>query len=550
MQFNGDNTTTSQPAKTARGGVPYLRAGLPYLALGLLLILSMLACSLGARTSADPIFTPPNGQGVHPTADSQKTAPTLSADPAEATLTSTEAATPDEPTAVPTSTNTPTPSSTPTSSAPYLYYTQAGDTLPVVAIRFGVQPAEISSPDPLPQKNLLPPNQLLIIPRRLANTTSSQHLLPDSEVVFSPSAMDFDVAAYVKQAGGYLASYHNFINNGGEMTGADIILRVARDNSINPRLLLAILEYQSGWVLGQPGNLAQSEYPLGMIDPARKGLYNQLMWAVSQLSVGFYGWREGLLTEITFPDGVTARLAPDLNAGSVALLYYFAKVYDTQTWAKMADINHGLPALHERMFGSPWVRAMGIEPLYPPDLTQPPLILPFVINQVWALTGGPHGAWEHDGALAALDFAPGSTESGCVKSDMWVVAAAAGKVVRSEYGIVVLDMDGDGYEQTGWDILYLHIASDGRVALGAWVEKGDLIGHPSCEGGEATGTHVHIARKYNGEWIPADGPIPFNLDGWIAHAGGQPYLGSLTRGDQTVTASQVGSYESVLRRTP
>jgi murein DD-endopeptidase MepM/ murein hydrolase activator NlpD len=521
---------------------------------GVFIILSMLACSLGAKTSADPIFTPPNGQdsaSKHPpTVEEQQNSPTLSADPLEATLVSTETATPDEPTSVPTSTDTPTPNPTPTSSAPYLYYTQAGDTLPVVAIRFGVQPANISSPDPLPPKNLLPPNQLLIIPRRLANTTTSQHLLPDSEVVFSPSAMDFDVADYVKQAGGYLASYHSFVTNGGEMTGADIILRVARDNSINPRLLLAILEYQSGWVLGQPGNLAQSEYPLGMIDLAKKGLYNQLMWAVEYLSVGFYGWREGLLTEITFPDGTTARLAPDLNAGSVALLYYFAKVYDTQTWVKMADINHGLPALSDRMFGSPWVRAMKIEPLYPPDLTQPPLILPFVINQVWSLTGGPHGAWEHEGALAALDFAPGSTESGCVKSDMWVVATAAGKVVRSEYGIVVLDLDGDGYEQTGWDILYLHIASDGRVRLGAWVEKGDLIGHPSCEGGEATGTHVHIARKYNGEWIPADGPIPFNLDGWIAHAGEQPYLGSLTRGDQTVTASQVGSFESVLRRSP
>jgi len=86
--------------------------------------------------------------------------------------------------------------------------------------------------------------------------------------------------------------------------------------------------------------------------------------------------------------------------------------------------------------------------------------------------------------------------------------------------------------------------------LGAWVEKGDLIGHPSCEGGEATGTHVHIARKYNGEWIYADGPIPFNLDGWIAHAGPKPYIGTLTKGNQIVTASQYGSFESVIRRVP
>ncbi len=38
------------------------------------------------------------------------------------------------------------------------------------------------------------------------------------------------------------------------------------------------------------------------------------------------------------------------------------------------------------------------------------------------------------------------------------------------------------------------------------------------QGGEVTGTHVHIARKYNGEWILADGPLAFNLEGWITHA--------------------------------
>jgi LysM repeat protein len=514
------------------------------LAGGLAIAISMLACSLGAKNSADPIFTPPNGLASLPTAaaaalEASTDLPPTPIDP-----------TPEAPTPAPTATDTPAPTPSATRAAPYLYYTQSGDTLPVVAVRFGVQPGEITSPDPLPAASLLPPNQLLVIPHRLANTTSNLHLLPDSEVVFSPSAIDFDVAAFVKGAGGYLASYGSFITNGGVSSGADIIVRVARDNSINPRLLLALLEYQSGWVYGQPGNLAQAQYPMGNINLSRGGLYNQLMWAVSQISVGYYGWREGLLTEITFPDGTTARLAPDLNAGTVALLYYFAKVYDPLSWSKATDINHGLPALHERMFGSPWVRALGIEPLYPPDLTQPPLILPFYGNRIWSFTGGPHGAWEQDGALAALDFAPGATESGCIKTDAWAVASAPGRVVRSEFGIVVLDLDGDGYEQTGWDILYLHIATDGRVGLGAWVEKGDLIGHPSCEGGEATGTHVHIARKYNGEWIYADGPIPFNLDGWIAHAGPRPYIGTLTRGNETVTASQVGSYESNIRRTP
>ena len=51
---------------------------------------------------------------------------------------------------------------------PILYYAQAADTLPVVAVRFGVEPSEISSPEPIPERDFINPGQLLIIPRRLA----------------------------------------------------------------------------------------------------------------------------------------------------------------------------------------------------------------------------------------------------------------------------------------------------------------------------------------------------------------------------------------------
>jgi hypothetical protein len=80
------------------------------------------------------------------------------------------------------------------------------------------------------------------------------------------------------------------------------------------------------------------------------------------------------------------------------------------------------------------------------------------------------------------------------------------------------------------------------------VEAGDLIGHPSCEGGIATGTHVHLARKYNGEWILADGPLPFELSGWIAHAGTRPYQGLLVKDDATVVACPCASRETYISR--
>jgi hypothetical protein len=41
---------------------------------------------------------------------------------------------------------------------------------------------------------------------------------------------------------------------------------------------------------------------------------------------------------------------------------------------------------------------------------------------------------------------------------------------------------------------------------------------------------LHLARKYNGEWIPADGAVPFNLNGWISSGTGKEYDGYLKRG--------------------
>jgi LysM repeat protein len=522
--------------------------------LGLFLAGVSLACSLSPRSSAEPVFMAPGGENFPtstPVAVSSiggGLAPTAEIDfTDESPLESTEISATQEPEVAPVPTVTPTEEII--NTTPVLYYTQAGDTLPLVAVRFGVQPEEISSPEEIPERSLFDPGQVLVIPNRLANTTSSQHLMPDSEVVYSPSALDFDVKSFVDQSGGYLSGYSQYLATTGITNGADVIQRIATENSINPRLLLALLEYQSGWVYGSEpaGSL---DYPLGRVVKRDEGLYKQLAWAVNQLSIGYYGWREGRLTEIEFNDGITARLAPDLNAGTAALQYYFAQFYDSEQWIAALDMESGFPALYEAMFGSPWVRALSVEPLYPPDLVQPPLILPFMINQIWSFSGGPHGAWARVGAWAALDFAPGSLEPGCFDTDVYTVAAASGLVARSENGVVTIDLDGDGREQTGWVLMYLHIAKKDRVPVGTWVDRGDFLGHPSCEGGFSTGTHIHFARKYNGEWIMADGPLPFVLSGWMVHAGDKAYEGTLTRGDRIVPANPLSPFESrIIRRS-
>jgi LasA protease len=143
-----------------------------------------------------------------------------------------------------------------------------------------------------------------------------------------------------------------------------------------------------------------------------------------------------------------------------------------------------------------------------------------------------------------MDFGPPSDKSGCfiAEDKYYATAMADGLVVRSAIDGLALDLDKDGDERTGWVIFYLHLATKQRTPLGAELKQGDFIGYPSCEGGHSTGTHVHIARKYNGEWINADSVIPFKVSGWIPHNGAAAYLGTLTKQGTVVTACECGDY--------
>ncbi len=433
---------------------------------------------------------------------------------------------------------------------PVLYYTQSGDTLIAIAAHFGVETDDITSSKTLPKTGLIDPGTLLIIPDRLTKYGPEAQIMPDSEIVFSVSATDFDIEAYVKDANGDLASYKEFLNSGGWTTGIQAMERISSENSINPRLLLALLDYEGNWITGSPTDILHEKFPMGFERKFKEGIFIQTVIAVNELYIGYYGWRSGTLTELTFPDGETLRIAPDLNAGTVALQYFFSRLYNRSDWQSIIDPNIGFPSFFTENFGDPWQRAQTVGPVFPPGLSQPSMVLPFEPNREWAFTGGPHGAWEHDGPLAAIDFAPATDKAGCTESEKWLVASAPGLVVRSGDGVVVLDLDGDGYEETGWSLLYLHVATEDRVELDAWVETDERIGHASCEGGVSTGTHLHLARKYNGEWVLADGPIPFILSGYRVHNGEKPYEGTLTKGDTTITAHPAGIASTTIFRQP
>jgi LasA protease len=408
------------------------------------------------------------------------------------------------------------------------YVSQTGDTVLALAAHFNTTRNEILALNPsLALTATLASGQALSIPAYWFPLGGSAYkMIPDSELVYGPTSVGFDIDAYVAAQPGYLKTMSAFVA-ARNRSAAQAVLYVARQYSINPRLLLALMEWRTG-ALTQPDVPEEVRAnPFGVLP--KRGFVSQLIWVAERLSEGYYGWRTGRLTTLLLPDSTTSR--PDFyqSAGGVAVQYLFAQ------WMGLDEFNAatgpgGFAATYIALWGNPFDQPAS--DVISGNLEQPAFALPFSDGQVWSFTGGPHPVWGDSTPWGALDFAPAGV-SGCNASERWVQAVAPGVIVRADDNTVVLDLDGDGYEQTGWTVFYFHLLNEGMPAVGTRVETGAPLGHASCEGGQATGTHVHMARKYNGEWLPADGIlpgiVPFNLGGWVAQSTGTAYQGRMIR---------------------
>ena len=423
----------------------------------------------------------------------------------------------------------PTPATpTPVAVTVYDRYTvRNGDTLGAIAARFNISIDELMNINGITNPNSLKINQQLKISTIVTRVANGDKLLPDSELVYSPAFATFDVNAVVNPYNGYLSSYREKVE--GEMlTGAQIVQLVAERFSVSPRVLLALLEYESNWVTGTVLTQNQMTYPMGLIDPIRQGLFFQTSWAANHLNEGYYGALTGTLVAYRFKDRSRARLASTINPGTAAIQNLLAINTTWDQWQGQIG-NEGFIATYRKLFGEPSQYA--IEPLIPADLNQPTLRLPWSDGELWYYTGGPHSAWGDLAAWSAIDFTPGDVagSGSCVASRAWTIAVAPGKILRAEHGRVIESLGNGDFIGSGWTILYMHQSPTGRVSAGALVNAGDRIGHPSCEGGNADASHLHFARLYNGQWMGAE-IYPLILSGWTFTPLDQDYDGKASRG--------------------
>jgi LasA protease len=313
------------------------------------------------------------------------------------------------------------------------------------------------------------------IPISISTVSPSFKIIPDSELVYGPAVAGFNVREFSEAYGGYLLQYRDQVE-GRTLAGPEVVELVALRYSVNPRLLLAALEYRTGWVT-RPEPPTQSEYMMGFARAGHEGLYQQLSWAANQLNWGYYGRQEGGLNAFSLADGTRVGFAPTINHGTAGVQKWLS-AHDTATLATWQTESQasGFYGTYDRLFGSPF--AFAIEPLLPLNLSQPTFALPWPVGEIWYFTGGPHGGWASGSAWASLDFAPDKEQLGCYLSPSWTTAVAPGLVVFSDMGGVLLDHDSDGNPGTGWVTVYWHVDRAERVPVGTQLNTGDNIG---CE---------------------------------------------------------------------
>jgi LasA protease len=434
----------------------------------------------------------------------------------------------------------------------------AGETLSIIAAKYNVTIEMLMAANAITNPDILSIGQILQLPDVPVQQSPAFKMIPDSRVVRAPGSRNFDTAGFIALQPGYIRQAADMVTtrtaNGTGidtlLTAAQVIDRVAMEYSVDPRLLLVLLEFRAGWLSNAQPLEALLTHPLvsreNSADFDRTGLYKQLSWAANEINRGYYGWKTRGLDVLSLPDGTRLMFAPGLNAGTIGMQYFLALYSATSAWQYAVSAD-GFYHVYYSYFGDPFQNA--VEPLVPVALEQPPLTLPFASGEVWYYTGGPHGGWGAGSAWSSVDFAPPdnieTVTSSCYTSEYLVRAVAPGLIARSGDGTVILDLDGDGDETTGWTILYLHL--DNLIPPNVRVNAGDVVGQAACAGGFSSATHMHIARRFNGEWLPADCQQclpgherpPFVMSGWqVIGIPNQEYQGYMQQGSTYLTAEQ------------
>ncbi|HSN93644.1 MAG TPA: LysM peptidoglycan-binding domain-containing protein [Anaerolineaceae bacterium] len=382
------------------------------------------------------------------------------------------------------------------------YTAQSGDNLPMLAARFN------TSEEAIRKVNTILPASLTTLPQGLPMQIpiyytpfwgSVFRLIPNSAFVYSArsetSGMRTMSAVNVEESEVFQ-----------QLSGSNVFLerfgQICLEASIDPRLMLSLLAY--GF---EPDSGLQTASTVLLESISQQNLDLLLRW-LGLLNEGFYGFESGRLLELELPDGTIERLDPWQNAGSAALRYFFSQMLETATDYQRAVAPGGFAAIYEKLYGNPWAAEFEV---LPGSLEWIPAGLPINSRGGWQAAAFPEGILKSMPSSGVLAGFHANIQNAKDKNDYGkVFACIGGTITRLEPSQLVVSYEGT-QESQGWSVVYYGVKVKPGLKVGDKVEIGESLGHVDSSGWNAS---FWLARKFNGEWVGANGVVPFNLGGW------------------------------------
>ncbi|WP_257325694.1 M23 family metallopeptidase [Pseudoalteromonas rhizosphaerae] len=286
------------------------------------------------------------------------------------------------------------------------------------------------------------------------------------------------------------------------------VLHWAGYTSINPKVILALIELQSG-LLSDPDADINNAFA-GLSD--EHGFDAQLEDVVMMLSQRFYAykqWQDSQATPETSKyagEEITNRVNTNSStAATVALVSVLKKQVlskDNVNYAK-SDLT-GFLATFERLFPDSRAQLQRSSKSALQSSNQQFAAASFSMNLPWSsgyywYSGGAHSNTGSGYPYSSLDFNNGS--GGWGANTPYVQAAHGGTITRfSSCNIRVTHSS--GYSTNYYHMSNLQYSSGDFVQSGAWLGRyANNYYQALCEGGQSSGPHVHFTLLYNGQQV-------------------------------------------------
>lgn len=382
------------------------------------------------------------------------------------------------------------------------YSAQSGDSLPMLASRFNTSEEAIRKANPIIPASVstLPQGLPMQIPIYYAPFWGSAfQMIPNSAFIFTSDAESFDLRKLNlnKSENPEIVQLVSALE-----ANAKMFRQTCLEASIDPRLMISIIAYG----LRPEGEFQQASRT--MIEKIKNNDPSLLQHWMGVLNEGYYRFETGKLVELELPDGSIEQLDPWQNAGSAALRFFFSMMVKTPGAYRLAVDPDGLARTYTDLFGDPWEVQSEV---LPGSLEWLPAGLPI----------DPQGGWQ--AALmpeqirkmmpwpgAAAGFHASIQDASNKGSYGKVFSSISGTITRLDNFHLVVSEPGMP-ETKGWSIVYFGVTAKPGLKAGDEIQIGQTLGQVDSVNWNAS---FWLARKYNGEWVPAGTVIPFKLGGW------------------------------------